>query len=72
MNKKHILTYIEYIKNIEISSSEDDFKIYNDIVKNPLFDNLILIEGLIKTHPIQKSINIIKNKFPNFIVKMEK
>ena len=72
MNKKHILTYLEYIKNIEITSNEDDFKIYNNIIKKSSFENLILVEGLIKTHPIQKSIEIIKHKFPHLIVKMEK
>jgi len=63
MNKQHILKYLKYIKKIENSSSEDDLDIYN---------NIILTECLIKTHPIQKSMDIIKNKFHDLVVKMDK
>ena len=56
---KHILNYSEYIKMIESLVNDEDYNIYNDIT----IQNLIN-EGLIKTYPVQKSIDIIKKKFP--------
>ena len=52
-----ILEYDDYIKNINNSSLIKDEKIYND------FKNTIIIEGLIKTYPNDKSLNVILRKF---------
>ena len=72
MKNKHIHDYFEYIKIIESLSNKEDFNIYNNIINDPTLENLLINEGLIKTHPIQKSIDIIKKRFPNLNVKMEK
>jgi hypothetical protein len=53
-----ILKYHNYLKNINNLSDKDDIIIYNER------QNEIIIEGLIKTQPIEKSINIIKRRFP--------
>lgn len=66
---KFILEYKEYIDNIE--SSEKDNYIYNEILKRTKFGRLSIIEGLIHTHPSDKSINILKKRFPELIVELE-
>jgi hypothetical protein len=66
---KFLLEYKEYINNIE-ESSKDDY-IYNEIQKRTKFGKLALVEGLIYTHPIDKSTNILKKKFPEFIIEIE-
>jgi hypothetical protein len=55
-----LFEYNEYIKNIE--NSNNDEYIYNEILKRTKFNHLVILEGLIKTHPIDKSINIFKKK----------
>jgi hypothetical protein len=60
---KFILEYKDYIDNIE--SSEKDNYIYNEILKRTKFGRLAIIEGLIHTYPSDKSINILKEDFPN-------
>lgn len=52
-----IFKYNEYIKNIFESNVNDDLKIYND------FKNGYVIEGLIETQPLDKSIRILKKRF---------
>jgi hypothetical protein len=66
---KFLIEYKEYIENIE-KSKNDDY-IYNEILKRTKFDRLTLLEGLIKTQPVNKSIDILKRRFPELIVKLE-
>jgi hypothetical protein len=56
---KFLFEYNDYIENIEnIENSDKDIYIYNQMVKVPI------IEGLIFTHPVDKSVNILKMRFP--------
>lgn len=66
---KFLLEYNEYIKNIE-DSNLDEY-IYDEILKRIKFNNLTITEGLIFTYPINKSINILKRRFPELIVELE-
>lgn len=66
---KFILEYKEYIDNIE--NSEKDNYIYNEILKRTKFGRLAIVEGLIHTHPSDKSMNILKKRFPELIVELE-
>lgn len=66
---KFLLEYKNYIENIE--NSDKDKYIYNEILKRTKFDKLAIAEGLIFTHPIGKSVNILKKRFPEFIIKVE-
>ena len=66
---KFILEYREYIDNIE--DSEKDNYIYNEILKRTKFGRLAIVEGLIHTHPIDKSVNILKRRFPELIIEVE-
>lgn len=66
---KFILEYKDYIDNIE--SSEKDNYIYNEILKRTKFGRLAIIEGLIHTYPSDKSMNILKKRFPELIVELE-
>lgn len=59
---KFIFEYQEYLKNIE-NSDQDDY-IYAEILKRSKFDRLTLVEGLIYTHPVDKSVDILKRRFP--------
>lgn len=72
-NFKFILEYNEYIKNIDNSNddSNDDLYIYNEIKKRTKFNRLTLTEGLIKTYPIDKSISILKKRFPELEIELE-
>ena len=63
---KFILEYQTYIENIQKSSSEDDILIYNNL------KNQRLVEGLIKTHPLNKSVNIISKRFDELRLEIEK
>ncbi len=65
-NFKFILEYNEYIRDID--KSDKDEYIYNEILKRTKFGNLVITEGLIHTHPIDKSVNILKNRFPELII----
>lgn len=65
---KFILEYKKYIDNIE--NSEEDNYIYNEILKRTKFGRLVIVEGLIHTHPIEKSVNIIKRRFPELIIEV--
>jgi hypothetical protein len=66
---KFILEYKEYIDNIE--NSEKDNYIYNEILKSTKFGRLSIVEGLIHTHPINKSVNILKRRFPELTIEVE-
>ena len=66
---KFILEYKEYIDNIE--NSENDIYIYNEILKRTKFGRLAVVEGLIHTHPIDKSVNVLKIRFPELIIEVE-
>ena len=63
-----ILEYYQYIKNIGKLSHEDDLNMYNEIKKRSKFGGLVVVKDLLKTYPIQESINIIKNRFPELII----
>ena len=63
-----ILEYYQYIKNIDKLSHEDDLNMYNEIKKRSKFGGLVVVKDLLKTYPIQESINIIKNRFPELII----
>lgn len=66
---KFLFEYNEYIKNIE--NSNNDEYIYNEILKRTKFNRLVIVEGLIKTHPVDKSINILKRKFSELFINKE-
>lgn len=66
---KFILEYKEYIDDIE--NSEKDSYIYNEILKRTKFDRLVIVEGLIHTYPIEKSVNILKRRFPELTIEVE-
>lgn len=69
---KFLIEYKEYIKNIEnVENSNKDDYIYNEILKRSKFNRLVILEGLIKTHPVHNSINILKSKFPELVVEIE-
>jgi hypothetical protein len=53
-----LFEYNDYIDNINNLSDSDDFSIYKK------FEKQRLIEGLIHTYSINKSIDIIKRRFP--------
>lgn len=62
---KFLFEYNYYINNLNNLTNIDDKKIYEKSLKN------ILIDGLIKTYPLEKSINIIKKRFSELVVKKE-
>jgi hypothetical protein len=66
---KFILEYKEYIDNIE--NSEKDNYIYSEILKRTKFGRLAIVEGLIHTHPIKKSVNVLKTRFPELSIDVE-
>ena len=66
---KFLLEYKAYIDNIE--NTEMDNYIYTEILKRTKFDRLAIVEGLIHTHPIDKSVKILKKRFPELIIEIE-
>lgn len=64
-----ILEYRDYISNIE-KGDKDDY-IYDEILKRTKFGKLSILEGLIFTHPIDKSTNILKKRFSELEVEIE-
>lgn len=66
---KFLFEYQEYIKNIE--NSDNDKYIYNEILKRTKYGKIPISEGLIFTHPIDKSINILKRRFPELNISQE-
>ena len=66
-----ILNYHQYLENIDDSSIDDDMIMFNEIKNQSKFGRLAIVEGYIKTHPLNKSINIIQRKFPNLKCEIE-
>lgn len=66
---KFLLEYKDYIDNIE-ESNIDDY-IYDEILKRTRFDRLVIVEGLIHTYPIDKSVRILKKRFKELIVETQ-
>lgn len=64
-----ILEYNDYIDDIE--NSKKDNYIYSEIQKRTKFGKLALIEGLIFTHPTERSINILEKRFPELSIKTD-
>lgn len=68
---KFILDYYKYIDNVEKLSYTEDNIIFNEIKKQSKFGYLAILEGLIITHPLSKSSNIIRKRFPELDVEVE-
>jgi len=66
---KFILEYQDYIENIE-NSDKDDY-IFNEILKRSYNSRLKISEGLIKTHPVKKSEDILKRRFPELNIEID-
>jgi hypothetical protein len=66
---KFLLEYKEYIDNIE-KSSNDDY-IYNEIKKRTKFGRLAIVEGLIHTQPVDKTVDILKRRFQELTIEVE-
>ena len=64
-----IFEYNDYIKNIENTDKHN--YIYNQILQKSKFGRLPITEGLIFTHPIDKSVNILKRRFPELHIEIE-
>lgn len=65
-----LIDYFQYIENLDTNQLKDEF-IYNEIIKRTKFGRLSLLEGLITTHPLSKSVDIIKKRFPKLSVEIE-
>ena len=66
---KFILEYQDYIENIE--NSDKDNYIYNEILKRSYNNKLKISEGLIKTYPTNKSVDILKRRFPELDIEID-
>ena len=66
---KFLFEYNDYIQNIE--SNDKDNYIYNEILKRSKFGRLAIVEGLIFTHPADKSIDVLKRRFPELDIEIE-
>ena len=55
-----LFEYYDYLDNIDTVSFDEVEKVSNKL------DNYIIYEGLIKTYPLQLSIDILKKRFPKF------
>lgn len=64
-----ILEYKTYIDNID-DREKDDY-IYNEILKRTKFGRLAIIEGLIHTYPVEKSVNILKKRYPELDIEVD-
>jgi hypothetical protein len=67
---KFIFEYKDYIENIENKSDKDNY-IYNEILKRSKFGKISIFEGLIFTHPLVKSVNILKKRFPELLIEIK-
>lgn len=67
-----LLDYYQYIENIDKLSEKDDLLIYDMFKKHSKNGHLVLEKGLIKTHQIDKSTDVIKRRFPKLLVEIEK
>ena len=68
---KFLLDYYQYMDDIENLSETEDSKIYHEIEKRSKFGRLALVEGLIMTHPLIKSTDIIKRRFSELNTQIE-
>lgn len=68
---KFLKEYNGYIENIENLNDKEDISMFNEFEKYTKNNNLILLEGLITTHPIDKSIKIIKKRFNNLNIEKQ-
>lgn len=66
---KFLFEYNDYIKNIE--NDDKDNYIYNEILKRSKFERLAIVEGLIFTYPADKSIGVLKRRFPELDIEIE-
>lgn len=69
---KFLLDYYQYIDNIDNLSLLEDSKMYDKFRNQSKNGHLVLTEGLITTHPLNKSANIIKKRFPDLTIEIEK
>jgi hypothetical protein len=67
-----LLNYYRYIENIDNLSEREDASMYEEFRKQSKNGHLVLSEGLIKTYPLDKSVKIIKKRFPELEVNIEK
>ena len=67
-----LINYNKYLKDIEFLSEKDDNSMYENFKQHSKNGHLVIIEGLIKTYPLKKSVNIIRKRFPNLIINIEK
>jgi hypothetical protein len=65
-----LLEYNKYIENIE-NSDRDDY-IYNEILQRSKFGRLPIVEGLISTYPVDKSVSILSRRFPDLKIEIDK
>lgn len=65
---KFLLEYKDYIDNIENVDNHD--YIYGEILKRTKFGRLSIVEGLIHTHPIDKSVSVLNRIFPELIIEV--
>lgn len=66
---KFLFEYNEYINNI-MNSDKDDY-IYDEIMKRSRNNYLMISEGLIRTHPLDKSVDILKRRFTDQLIEIE-
>jgi len=66
-----LLDYYLYFENIESNSYVDDLNLSNKFKKQSKNNKLIMKEGLITTHPLNKSIEIINNRFSEILAKAD-
>lgn len=66
MKYNFIFNYNEYLKNVLNLNIYDDKKMFEE------FNGVIITEGMIKTHPVDQSIRILKNRFDNITINKEK
>jgi hypothetical protein len=73
MGNKHkfLFDYNDYIKNIINLNESDDIAMFKSFDKHSKFNKLTLLEGLIITHPIDQSIEIISNRFKDLEIGKE-
>ena len=66
-----LINYYQYMNDVDNLSLLEDSNMYDRFKKQSKNGYLIISEGLITTHPLNKSINIIKKRFPSLTVEIE-
>jgi hypothetical protein len=66
---KFLMEYKDYLSDID--NSNNDNYIYNEILKQSKYGRLSIVEGLIHSFPVDKSINILKKRFPELEIQLE-